>query len=107
MHAAAPQPPWLRPPCLPPTALPTPAPPPQRGGGTVDETIMLRHALERLPIFIQDSATSSGEAREYLRDNPDTRLALLDDGLQHLPLVKCVGAGGVGGGGRVHAGAVC
>ena len=51
---------------------------------------MLRHALERLPIYIQDSATTSGEAREYLRDNPDIRLALLDDGLQHLPLVKCV-----------------
>jgi hypothetical protein len=68
----------------------------QRGGGTVDETIMLRHALERLPIYIQDSATTSGEAREYLRDNPDIRLALLDDGLQHLPLVKCVrGARGV------------
>jgi hypothetical protein len=62
----------------------------QRGGGTVDETIMLRHALDGLPVYVHDSATSSGEAREYLRDNPDTRLALLDDGLQNLALVRCV-----------------
>ena len=65
--------------------------PPQRGGGTVDETLMMRHALEGLPlpVIISDSATSSTEARQTLRDNPDTRLALLDDGLQHLPLVRC------------------
>ena len=54
---------------------------------------MMRHALEGLPlpVIISDSATSSTEARQTLRDNPDTRLALLDDGLQHLPLVRCGG----------------
>lgn len=58
----------------------------QRGGGTVDETVMMRQLLEGLPVIVTDSATSSGEAREYLRENPETRLVLLDDGLQHLPL---------------------
>ncbi|PSC77006.1 dolichol-phosphate mannosyltransferase subunit 1 [Micractinium conductrix] len=60
----------------------------QRGGGTVDETVMLRNALEGLPVLVQDSATSPAEAREYLRDNPDTRLVLVDDGLQNLGLVR-------------------
>ncbi|KAI7843434.1 hypothetical protein COHA_002912 [Chlorella ohadii] len=60
----------------------------QRGGGTVDETVMLQHLLEGLPIVVSDRATSSAEAREYLRENPETRLVLLDDGLQHLPLVR-------------------
>lgn len=49
---------------------------------------MMRHLLEGLPVVVSEAATSSGEAREYLRDNPDTRLVLLDDGLQHLPLVR-------------------
>lgn len=61
---------------------------------------MMRHLLEGLPVFISESATSSGEAREYLRDNPETRLVLLDDGMQHLPLVRCVRAP-VGGEGAV------
>ncbi|KAL4425261.1 hypothetical protein ABPG75_009277 [Micractinium tetrahymenae] len=60
----------------------------QRGGGTVDETVMMRQLLEGLPVYISDSATTSVEARDYLRDNADTRLVLLDDGLQHLPLVR-------------------
>lgn len=33
------------------------------------------------------------EARDYLRENSETRLVLLDDGMQHLPLLRC-GAGG-------------
>lgn len=61
----------------------------QRGGGTVDETVMMRHLLEGLPVTVSEAATSSAEAREYLRDHPETRLVLLDDGLQHLPLVRC------------------
>ncbi|EFN57145.1 hypothetical protein CHLNCDRAFT_57362 [Chlorella variabilis] len=60
----------------------------QRGGGTVDETIMLRHVLEGLPVYVHDCSTTSSEAREYLRENPDTRLALLDDGLQNLALTS-------------------
>jgi len=44
------------------------------------------------------SATSSAEAREYLRENPDTRLVLLDDGMQHLPLVRCAWVLGQGQG---------
>lgn len=39
----------------------------QRGGGTVDETVMLQHLLEGLPVVVSDRATSSAEAREYLR----------------------------------------
>ena len=64
----------------------------------MDETVMMRHLLEGLPVFISESATSSGEAREYLRDNPETRLVLLDDGMQHLPLVRCAFLWGGGDG---------
>ncbi len=60
----------------------------QRGGGTVDETIMLRHVLDGLSVYVHDSATSSGEAKDYLRDNPEIRLALLDDGMQNLALMR-------------------
>ncbi len=33
----------------------------------MDETVMLQHLLEGLPIVVSDRATSSAEAREYLR----------------------------------------
>lgn len=57
----------------------------QLGGGTVDETIMLRHTFADTPIEVVDSA-STQEARDILRDNPSLRLVLLDNGLQHMPL---------------------
>ncbi len=49
---------------------------------------MLRQALEGLSVYVHDCSTTSSEAREYLRENPDTRLALLDDGLQNLSLTR-------------------
>lgn len=59
----------------------------QLGSGTVDETVMLRHAFEGSPVQVTDSR-SPGEVRELLLSNPSLRLVLLDDGLQHLPLMR-------------------
>lgn len=60
----------------------------QRGRGTVDETLMLQYALEKIPSVVSGAATSTAEARQLLADNPQLRICLLDDGLQHLPLVR-------------------
>ena len=49
------------------SALHTPHPSPQRGGGTVDETVMMRHLLDGLPVVVSERATTSVEARDYLR----------------------------------------
>jgi tetraacyldisaccharide-1-P 4'-kinase len=59
----------------------------QLGGGTVDESVMLRHAFDGTPIRVCDSK-SAHEARQILLDDPSLRLVLLDDGLQHLPLLR-------------------
>ena len=59
----------------------------QLGGGTVDETVMLRHSFENTPVQVMDT-DSVHEARDLLRDNPAVRLVLLDNGLQHLPLQR-------------------
>ncbi|GAB4818227.1 hypothetical protein N2152v2_005273 [Parachlorella kessleri] len=60
----------------------------QRGRGNVDETVMLRHLFDDLPIVVTDSAEKASVAKEYLHAHPNVRLVLLDDGLQHLPLVR-------------------
>ena len=60
----------------------------QCGRGAVDETIMMRHSLDPMPVVIKDDSTSPSEVREFLLSNPSVRLVLLDDGLQHLPLVR-------------------
>eukprot|EP00887_Chlorella_sp_A99_P003699 scaffold7.g3699.t1 len=60
----------------------------QCGGGTVDETVMLRQLLENLPVHVQDSYSSTAEVKAHLQDHPEVRLVLMDDGLQHLPLVR-------------------
>ena len=38
----------------------------QCGRGTVDETIMMRHSLDPMPIVIKDDSTSPAEVREFL-----------------------------------------
>lgn len=60
----------------------------QMGRGTVDEALMLRDTFQNDPVVVAESTTSTGQAREYLRSNPDVRLVLLDDGLQALPLSR-------------------
>ena len=59
----------------------------QLGGGTVDETIMLRHSFDATPVTVTDTSSTT-EAKEILRDNPALKLVLLDNGLQHLPLQR-------------------
>ena len=59
----------------------------QLGKGTMDESVMLRHMFEDSPIEVCDSK-SAHEAREILLSNPSLRLVLLDNGMQHLPLLR-------------------
>lgn len=60
----------------------------QTGGGTVDETVMMENEFRDTPIKVVGDTNSPSELKELLTNSPGLRLVLLDNGLQHLPLLR-------------------
>jgi tetraacyldisaccharide-1-P 4'-kinase len=60
----------------------------QLGSGTVDEAIMLEHDFAGTPIKVVGDTANPAELKQILIDFPSIRLVLLDNGLQHLPLMR-------------------
>jgi tetraacyldisaccharide 4'-kinase len=60
----------------------------QAGGGTVDETVMMENEFRDAPIRVVGHTSNPGDLKDILINSPGTRLVLLDNGLQHLPLMR-------------------
>lgn len=60
----------------------------QLGGGTVDEAIMMENDFKDTPIRVVGDSSNPADLKEILIDSPSIRLVLLDNGLQHLPLMR-------------------
>jgi len=59
----------------------------QLGEGTVDEAIMLEQEFQGTPIRVVETSNPV-ELRDILLDDPSLELVFLDNGLQHLPLMR-------------------
>lgn len=59
----------------------------QLGEGIVDEAIMLEHDFQGTPIKVVETSNPA-ELKEILLEDPSLRLVLLDNGLQHFPLMR-------------------
>lgn len=60
----------------------------QTGGGTVDECVMMENEFRDTPIKVVGHTDNPSELKEILINSPGLRLVLLDDGLQHRPLLR-------------------